>query len=223
MKKNSTYALMGLIGGALYEIADYWIYINSNLDKLNPDSSWAEMPALRFTASMIFAVIGSYFLYFGYLATRRMLERTGNVLEKVLGAAGVIGVVSTVCGHFLLGCIKPLIYKGMVLAGCEAQYLTVSDFVDRYSCIVSWLAIIGIYLPHLASVCCLLKGKTGISRWKLAEIAGIFIAVTAISAAVFAVLGITGSVGACESLLEGVLCLIPYWYWKNNESEDRCC
>lgn len=214
MMKNTKYALMGLIGGILYEIADYFIYINSNLDHMNPDPAWADMGAWRFLVSMIFAVLGSCFLYFGYISTRRMLERSGNRLEKILGTFGVMGVVATVCGHFLLGCLMPLLYKGLLLAGCEDQYLTVSGFIDRYSCLVSWLAIIGIYLPHLASVCCLLRGKLDISRWRFVEVIILFIAVTGISLAVFALIGITGAIGACESLFEGLLCLIPYWYWK---------
>ena len=217
-QKLKIYALLGVVGGALFMIGDCLIYCYEGLGASGVQPLWAEMPEWRFVISAILGFIGMALMLPAGVSVYRMIADCCGKACRILAVLYLIGVASTGYLHFSLGSLMPLTYISVLSEGGTAELAANSaqrwsEFVFLPNIVLIGFLCIG-YVLHFYVV---ISGKSTLTRWFcLVGPVGAF-ALGMLWKVIFAGTAAEGAYGACESLGEGLIFLTAFFYHNKGD------
>lgn len=215
---NRRLAACGILGGVLYMVSDLFLFLSPNLSGSVPDAAWTGMGAWRFAASVWIALPGSGLLLCGFVSLYNMVRETCGKFWRRLTLCGAAGVAGVLLAHTQIGVLPPLLYKAMARQGLsDEQFKLVHEGLSAYLSPMTVLIIVLFYTQLAVILYVVLSGRFGLRRRILLYMFGVTLAVTASLALTLSLFGIRGGIGCGESLFEGMMYLIPFWYWKTDE------
>lgn len=221
---NRRLAVCGMAGGILYMISDLFLFLSRELNGGIPDAAWNPawrgMGEWRFAASAWIALLGTGLLLCGFVSLYEMVRETCGKFWRLFTLCGAAGVCGVLLAHTQIGILPPLLYKAIMHQGLSYEtFKLVRESISAYLLPVSVLIILLFYTQLAVILYGVLGGKFGLRRRVLLYMAGITLASAAIPALALSLFGIRGGIGGGESLFEGMMYLIPFWYW--NAAERR--
>ena len=219
-KKLKIYALLGVVGGAMFMIGDCLIFCYEGLGSSGVQPLWVQMPEWRFVVSAILGFIGmALMLPAGVSVDRMIADRCGKI-SRILATLYLIGVASTGYLHFSLGSLMPLTYISVMSEGGTAELA--ANAVQRWSGYLAPLnfVLIGfLCIGYVLHFYVTVSGKSTLPRWFcLVGPVGAF-ALGMLWKVIFSGTAAEGAYGACESLGEGLIFLTAYFYHKKGTAE----
>ena len=216
---NRRLAVCGMLGGILYMISDLFIFLSRELIGVVPDAAWSPawggMGEWRFAVSAWIALLGSGLLFCGFVSLYEMVRETCGKLWRLFTLCGAAGVGGVLLAHTQIGVLPPLLYKAMARQGLSAEASRQTyENISAYLSPVSVLIILLFYTQLAVIIYGVLSGRFGLRRRVLLYMTGVTLVVTAVLALSLSLFGIRGGVGGGESLFEGMMYLIPFWYWN---------
>lgn len=118
-KQTQTFALIGMLGGFVCSIADYFLeYLgtlpNETLGAYGViESAWAEMAAWRFPASIWIAAVTVPMYVLGFIAITRQMRSTHQRTGVLFGASALLGSLGGLFIHIML-CVLPVAYQFLI-------------------------------------------------------------------------------------------------------------
>lgn len=218
MKKMS---LLGLLGGILYQIGDYLLFLHPDYrDGMTIQSCWVDMPMWRFSGSMWCALFGSVFLICGFFSLYQLVKKTCGKAWQHLTLCSLPGVIGVIYAHFIFGSLPPMIYKAMIAAGLgDEQFLAVNDTLMSANMAPIVLIIASFYLQLIVIIYGVVSRKFHLSKQSIFALILVILVLCLLLVVSFYIPSpFAGIVSGFESLFEGILYLVPYFHWKNRES-----
>lgn len=218
MKKMS---LLGLLGGILYQISDYFLFLHPDYrDGLVIQNSWIDMPMWRFSGSMWCALIGSVFLICGFFSLYQLVRKTCGKVWKCLTLCSLPGVAGVIYAHFVFGSLQPMVYKAMTSSGLNnEQFLEVNDILMSANLALIIFILASFYLQLIVIIYGIVSRKFELSKQSIIALVLIVLVLCFLLVLSFYLPSpFAGIASGFESLFEGILYLVPYFYWKNRKS-----
>lgn len=219
---NRRLAVCGMLGGILYMVSDFFLFLSRELNRELPDAAWSSMGEWRFAVSVWIALLGSGLLLCGFISLYEMVRETCGKFWRCFTLCGAPGVCGVLLAHTQIGVLPPLLYKAMARQGLsDEMFKLVQEGISAYLSPVTALIILLFYTQLAVILYGVLSGRFGLRRRVLLYIPGITLAATAVLALSLSLFGIRGGIGGGESFFEGMLYLIPFWYWKTGGRDVR--
>ena len=123
-KQTRRFAFIGMLGGFICSIADYFLeYIgalpNETMGAYGViESAWANMAAWRFPASIWIAAVTVPMYVLGFIAIIRQMRSTHERTGRLFGASALLGSLGGLFIHIML-CVLPVAYKYLVANGSK--------------------------------------------------------------------------------------------------------
>lgn len=221
MKKMS---LLGLLGGILYQIGDYFLFLHPDYrDGMAIQSCWADMPMWRFSGSMWCALFGSVFLICGFFSLYQLVKSTCGKVWQGLTLCSLPGIMGVIYAHFIFGSLQPMVYKAMLAAGFgDEQFLAVNDILMSANMVPIIFIIASFYLQLIVIIYGIVSRKFNLSKQSITVLIFVVLALCFLFiVSLYIPSPFAGIAGGLESLFEGILYLVPYFYWRNREMKSE--
>lgn len=216
-------ALLGLLGGILYQIGDYFLFLAPGYaEGALPQTCWATMPIGCFEASLWCALIGSACLLGGFVSLYQAVIYSMARPWRIVMLAALPGVIGVMFAHDVVGCLQPMLYQAMLSAGLtDAQFLAVNDALLPARMPLAIFAIISFYLQLIVIGYGLISRRFVLMKRSWLILGGIILTMGLMFAMSFVLPEtLSGIAGGFESLFEGVLYLTVYFFWLNREKRE---
>lgn len=220
--RNATLALAGIVGGLAYALSDDLIFLGANPLGPTPDPAWAQMPMWRFVGSTWVALFATALLGCGYLSLYRMVRETCGSAIRRLTLVGAVGLGGVLLAHFNIGVLAPLVYKAMMASGAsEASFVQVEAMLSAALRPLNALIVVFLYTQLVVLVYGVVSWRFGLRRPVLLVVLGMTLILALARLVLFRLFGVTGSTGATESILEGMMYFVPLAYWTGVAQTTR--
>lgn len=131
-KQTERFAFIGMLGGFLCSIADYFLEYLGALPNETVgaygviETAWAEMAAWRFPASIWIAAVTVPMYVLGFIAIIRQMRSTHARIGKLFGASVLLGSLGGLFIHVLL-CVLPVAYQYLAANASQALAIGAID------------------------------------------------------------------------------------------------
>lgn len=213
MNNNKTLAFCGIIGGLLMMLANILANTGTGMTGEIPDPGWLLLPPLLCGITEILALLGTVGYLAGWISLLRMIQKTCNRKLLHLAMVSAFGIVGMPLFHENISCIEPIVYQVLSQGQSVNLYSAFNSIVIHIFLPIDILIILAFYCQLFALILGIMSGQIVIKKGLI-----FFTPVTGLILSVILWITLPGAIKGIglgiRNLSEGLMYLIPLYYWK---------